>query len=217
MTAVGGNSSPRIRAVAYVRISTLVHGQSLQNQIVPIRSFAEARGYELIEVFQDEGISGAKAKERRPGLERLCRAVNEGNVQIVIIAALDRLFRDTRHMLNLCAEWSDLGVQLVSIRENLDFSTPVGQMTLAVISAAATLEKNIISERIRQSLAVKKLAAKQSGSSWRSGRPDVLSAEKRKQIEELRAAGLSIRRIAAITRISKTSVLRAIKTERGTG
>lgn len=98
-------------------------------------------------------------------------------------------------MLLLLDDWRHFGVNLCSIREQLDFSSPSGQLALTCLAAVATLEKQLIAERIRTSLAAKKIAAQASGSDWRCGRPNVITDELIAQVIELRSRGLSIRAI----------------------
>jgi DNA invertase Pin-like site-specific DNA recombinase len=158
--------------------------------------------------------------ERRPGLDKLIADAKMGRFKVLICTGIDRVFRSTKHMLILLDELNHYGVSLISIREQLDFTTPVGLMTLTVLSSVATLEKQIISERIKTSLAAKKLAAAQSGSGWRCGRPTLkpegLSPEVEKKILELHKRGLSLRKIEeAIGKVvSFGTVHRVIKARR---
>lgn len=196
------------KAAAYARVSTLL-GQDVENQLVGIRELCANRKFELIGEYVDEGISGKS--ERRPSLDRLIKDARQGKFKILIIYSIDRLGRSTKHLLNLIDELKHYGVSIISIRENLDFSTPTGQMALTMISAVAQLEAELISERIRTSLAVKKALAAKSNSAWRCGRPPI-SEETKRRVFELRDKGLSIRKIAStIGNLSKTSVEKILK------
>ena len=198
-----------IRAVAYGRVSTLL-GQDVENQLQGIRELCINRNFQLYEEYVDEGISGKTCK--RPGLDKLIRDARLGRFKVVIVHSIDRLGRSTKHLLNLIDELNHYGVSLISIRENLDFSTPTGQMALTMISAVAQLEAQLISERIKTSLAVKKaLAERNPNSTWKMGRP-AISDEIKQEVLNLREEGHSIRKIAKmIGTISKSSVEKIIK------
>ena len=202
-----GNST--IKAVAYARISTLLKGQSVQNQLVPIREFAEARGFELTKEYIDEGISGSR--ETRPGLDQLVRDARHGKFKVIIVAALDRASRSTKHMLSFIDEMRHYGVSLISLRENLDFTSPTGAMVLTVLSAVANLERQIISERIRIALATKKAIAERNGLPWKVGRPTVATREMAVKVKDLRDQGVSIRKIADRLSIGKSTVQRLLE------
>lgn len=201
------NGQP-VKAVAYARVSRLL-AQDASLQITNIKEFAAARGYELINEYIDEGISGAV--ERRRGLDQLMADASKGKFQVVIVSALDRISRSTKHFLNLFDELQHFNVAIISLRENLDFSSPTGKMVATVLSSVASLERMIIAERIKTSLAAKKLTAKQTGSNWRSGRPTKVTSEVIDAILKLNAAGLSVRQIAGQLNISKSSVLRVVQ------
>ncbi len=163
----------KARAVAYARCSKLLN-QDPTLQTRAIAEFTKARGFELVGEYVDQ-VTGDR--ERRPGLDALNAAIKSGKVQVVIVTALDRVFRSTKHMLNLVDEWNYYGATVCSIREQLDFGSPAGRMALTVLAAVATLEKAIISERISMSLAVKKLTAERTGSGWRCGRKNAITPE----------------------------------------
>lgn len=174
-----------------------------------IREYCKARGYELVEEYVDVGISGAQ--ERRPALDKLMADVRRARYSLVITAALDRISRSTKHFLNLFEELRYYKVSIVSLRENLDFTSPTGIMVASVLASVATLERSIISERIKQALAARKITAKQTGSAWRCGRPTRVTPEIEAKILQLRADGLSLREIARKLAISKSAVLRVVQ------
>lgn len=184
--------SSGLRAVAYARVSTLL-GQDPELQLVALRQFAQARGFVIVKEIVDKGISGAK--ERRPGLDELVRDAQRGRYKVILVSALDRLARDTRHLLNLIHELSAYRVAVISIRENIDFTTPIGQASLAILGAIATLEREITRDRIRNALAAKRITAEQTGSGWRCGRPTLLSPALERRVKVLRDEGKSLRAI----------------------
>lgn len=197
-----------IKAVAYARVSTLL-GQDVENQLHGIRELSKHRGFDLIQEYVDQGISGRS--EKRPSLDQLIRDARKGQFKIIIIHSIDRLGRSTKHLLNLIDELRYLNVSIISIRESLDFSTPTGQMALTMLSAVAQLEAQLTSERIKTALAVKKALASKTNNGWRCGRPP-LDQELENKVILLRQEGKSIREISKhLGNISKSSVSRIIR------
>lgn len=196
----------------YARCSTLLN-QNPENQLIHLRELAKARGFTIIREFVDHGISGAK--DKRPALDELVQLARNGKFSLVLTASIDRLARDTRHLLNLIDELSHYGVAIISQREGLDFSTPIGKATLTIIGAIAALERELIRERIKNSLAAKKLAGERSGIPFKIGRPPKVDSSIELKVLELKAKGLSVRAIAGATSIGKSSVLRILKAKKG--
>ena len=200
--------SKKTSAILYARVSTLLN-QDPENQLVHLREYAKSRGFIVTGELIDRGISGSR--EKRPALDELVRRAKQREFNVVLVSALDRLGRNTKHMLNLIDELKEYDVTISSLREGIQFDSPMGQMMLTVVSAIAQLERSLISERIRNALAAKALAAKQSGNGWRCGRPTVTTDETTDRILKLRSEGKSIRAIAKEVGIGKTSVLRILK------
>ena len=202
-------SNEPIKAAAYGRVSTLL-GQDVENQLHGIRELAKQRGYDLKREYTDEGISGRN--EKRPGLNELVLDARSGLFSVVIIHSIDRLGRSTKHLLNLIDELKHYNVTIISIREGLDFTTPTGQMALTMIAAVAQLEAQLISERIRTSMAVKKAIAKTTNNGWKCGRPP-LDPKVEDQVLRFKTQGYSTRQISKLMggTVSKSSVSRLIR------
>lgn len=198
----------KIRVVAYGRVSTLLN-QNTEHQLVGIRELARHREFNLIEEYVDSGVSGKS--EKRPALDKLIIDARRGHFSIIIIHSIDRLGRSTKHLLNLIDELRHYKVSIISIRESLDFTTATGQMALTMLAAVAQLEAQLISERIRTALAVKKVLANRTNNGWRCGRPP-LDQDLEKKVIQLRNQGMSIRGISKhLGNISKSSVSRIVK------
>lgn len=181
------------KVAIYARVSTLL-GQSPQNQLIHLRDYAKQRQFEVVDEYVDQGISGAK--ERRPALDRLLEDAQQSKYSLILISALDRISRDTRHLLNLLHTLSQNQITIVSLRENLDFSTPVGMAFLSVCGAISSLERDLCRERIRNALAAKKLAAERNNTNWRCGRPLRVTSQIQQEVINLRNDGLTISAIA---------------------
>lgn len=180
-------------AVAYARCSTLL-GQDPSLQLTAIRQAAEARGFVLMNEYVDEGISGTQ--ERRPALDALVKAASRGAFKVVIVSALDRLARNTRHLLNLIAELDSYDVTVISLREGLDLGSPIGRAMLGLVGIVSQLERDLIADRIKTALAMKKLRAQRDGTGWRCGRKETGTPEVVAQVKALAAEGLSSREIS---------------------
>lgn len=196
-----------IKAAAYGRISTLVHGQDIQNQLEPIKQVAEARGFSLVKIYKDEGVSGAT--ERRQGLDLMLADAKRGKFKVLIVMELSRIARDVRHLLNTLHELQQVGVSLVSVREGIEFNdSPFAKGMVTMIGLLVTIERDLLRDRIKTALAVRKQTAAATGSGWRCGRPPKVNPELIDAVKKLRASGSSIRQTAKALNISKTTVLR---------
>jgi len=134
------------RAALYARISTTGHGQDVGLQLDELRRVAEQRGWQVVEEFIDEGVSGDD--ENRPAWNRLLDQAREGRVDVVAVWKLDRLARSVRHLQEvadcLCAN----GVGLVSVRDgHIDTTSPSGRFALLVLGSVEELEQSLMRER----------------------------------------------------------------------
>ena len=203
---------PIIKAAAYGRVSTLL-GQDTTHQITPIREFCRSRGFNLTSEreFCDTGISGVK--ERRPALDKMLQQARLGKFHVLVVAGLDRCSRNVRHLLALLDELNSVGVKFISLREAIDLSTPQGQMTMTVLAAVAQLERDLTRQRVRETLAAKKLLAQQTGNGWRCGRPIKTNDDAINEVLSLRGRGHSIREIERMMdrRLSRGSIGRILQ------
>jgi site-specific DNA recombinase len=129
-----------MNAAGYMRASTdeqVNEGHSLDAQEHAIVEFCRARGWTLIEIYVDPGLSGAS--QSRPALQRLLRQAAEGRFDVVVVHAIDRFYRDLQGLLTAFKHLQDHGVSFLSLTENLDFTTPWGKLTLAVMGTLAEI------------------------------------------------------------------------------
>lgn len=117
------------RAALYARVSTA--GQDPAGQIEALRAAAAARGVEVVGEHVDHGVSGARAS--RPALDAMLATVRAGGVDVVMVAALDRLGRNLLDLLRLAEELRARGVELVSLREGVDLHSPVGRALFSML------------------------------------------------------------------------------------
>lgn len=134
----------------YTRVSTddqASNGYGLDVQRAKCEAMATVKGWQVAAVYTDEGISGTLDASERPGLAAMLQAAEKGEINAVIVAALDRLGRKTRIVLDLVEQLAAAGVQVVSCKEALDTSTPTGAFVLTMFAALAQLERDTIVER----------------------------------------------------------------------
>ena len=132
--------------MGYTRVSTARQaqkGESLLTQESAIKRHAEAKDYDLVEIYSDEGISGGTV-EGRPALKRLLS--NLDGIDCLIVYRLSRLGRNSRELLNNVNDLQVGGLEIVFTEDNIDLSTAHGKALLAILSAVAQLERDIIAE-----------------------------------------------------------------------
>jgi len=186
------------RAAVYSRIST--GDQHLETQLLDLREMAKGRGYEIVREYTDV-ISGAKSK--RPGLDSLMTDARRHRFDVVLVSAFDRIARNVRHFLEVLDELNHLGIQFVSLRENIDTGGPLGRAMLTIIGAIAELERSLICERVRAGMRRAKLEGRRIGRT-------PLNID-REQVVEDRRSGQSLTQVAKKHRISRASVCRLMK------
>jgi DNA invertase Pin-like site-specific DNA recombinase len=174
--------------------------QSPDNQLVALRSFAEARGWMVTE-FVDHGISGAK--DRRPGLDALLAAVRARKVDVVACIKLDRLARSTRHLVTLAGDLEALGVDLIVLDQSIDTTTPSGRLLFHMLAAIAEFERDLIRDRVMAGLRRAKAQGRHLG---RPRRHHIELAE----VRALVAEGLSLRAIARRLHVHPMAVRRIL-------
>lgn len=148
----------RRRAVAYVRVSTdqqAESGLSLASQQDRLRAWATMQGdVDLLDVIVDAGESARNLD--RPGVARVLDMIDRRDVDVVLVVKLDRLTRSTRDLGDLLDRLQAADVALVSLTENLDTSTASGRMIVGMLGVVAQWEREIIAERTRDALSVKR-------------------------------------------------------------
>jgi len=185
-----------VRVAVYSRVST--DGQDPEVQLLALRSHAINRGWEIVDEFVDKGFSGAK--ERRPAMDRLMKEVWVGKFQAVLVWRFDRFARSVKHLITALETFRNLKINFISLQEQFDTSTPIGQAMFTIIGAMAQLERDIIRERVKAGLA----RARERG--VRLGRP---TAEAQSgHVSALRKQGLSLGEIAQRLKCSRSTVRR---------
>src|SRR5438270_7165422 len=138
------------RAAIYSRVSTF--GQSTANQRRELERVARQRGWEVVEMYDDKGVSGAKGRDQRPALDRLQRDAARGSFDVVMAWSVDRIGRSLHQLLGFMAEMGHLGVGLYLHQQALDTSTPAGKAMLNMCGVFAEFEREMIVERVHAGL-----------------------------------------------------------------
>jgi DNA invertase Pin-like site-specific DNA recombinase len=116
-----------------------------------LREYAAKRGWQIAGEFVDVGVSGSK--DTRPQLDTMMRLAKARKIDVIVVWKLDRFSRSLRHLVDSLEELKAVRCAFVSLRDNLDLSTPAGRMMFHVIGAMAEFEHELIRERVRAGLA----------------------------------------------------------------
>lgn len=177
--------------LGYARVST--EGQSLDAQIFSLEKAGVAR-------IWSEKVSGSK--QNRSELARLIDQLRPGDV--VVVTKYDRLSRSLQDLLSIVADIRAKGAGFRSLAEDIDTTTPAGNLVFNVFGSIAQFERERIAERTREGLSV----ARKNGRV--GGRPPALSAERRAEVRRMRdQEGRSIAELARIFQVSPNTIRRA--------
>ena len=139
------------RIALYLRVST--SKQDTNNQRRELKAVAARSGWEIVRIFEDAGISGAKGRDERPGLDAMLKAVNAKEFDLVAAWSVDRLGRSLTDLLGILQHLKDKGVDLFLHQQGLDTSTTAGKAMFQMLGVFAEFERGIIKERVNAGLA----------------------------------------------------------------
>lgn len=190
------------RVALYARVSTT--DQTCDNQLRDLREYCRARGWDQVTEYVDEGISGTT--DKRPALAGLMTAVKGRKVDVVVVVAFDRFGRSVRHLVESLELFRHLGVKFISLREQIDTGSPLGQAIFTIIAAIAQLERSLIVERVKAGLRRARAEGKHIGRP--PLRVDIVA------IDDVLSRKLSSRSAAKELGISETSLRRLLHARR---
>ena len=188
----------------YARVSTR-NGQTVENQLRQLNEVADRMGWTIVAVWTDEGVSGSKGRDQRPGFDKMITAVNRREVDLVAAWSVDRLGRSLQDLIGFLADLQAKGCDLYLHQQGIDTSTPSGRMLFQMLSVFAEFEREMIRERVVAGLE----RTKSKGT--RLGRPK-LDYSVRRKIEIAMRKGKGIRPTARALGVSTTTVMK-IKSE----
>lgn len=174
------------RVALYARVSTLDKGQDPETQLRPLREYADRRGFEITGEYID---TASGTTEDRTQYKLMLAAARKRRIDVVLVWRYDRFARSTQALVNALKEFQSLGVDFISYQENIDTTTPTGELIFHVMASLAQFESSLISERVRAGMARAKAQGKHVA------RP-ALAESKQAEIHELFAEGVSMNQIS---------------------
>ena len=178
------------RVALYLRVSTT--GQTVANQRQELEDAASHHGWNVAAVYQDAGISGAKGRDKRPGLDKLMKAVARREIDMVAAWSVDRLGRSLQDLIAVLSDIHAKGVGLYLHQQGLDTTTPSGKAMFQMMGVFAEFERAMIQERVRAGLARARKDGVQLGR-----RPlEDTDPEKVERVRRMRAQKVGILKIA---------------------
>jgi len=180
--------TPKRRVAFYLRHSTTA--QNSDSQLKELHAVAANRGWRVVEIFEDAGVSGAKGRDERKALDAMLKAASRGEFEILCCFSIDRLGRSLQHLITTVNDLHALGIEIFFTQQNIDTTTPSGKLIFNVFASFASFEREMIRSRVVAGIAL----AKAKG--VKLGRPPSVTHQTRNAIEELYKKGMSVKRIA---------------------
>lgn len=189
-----------MKVALYARVSTT--DQNCEMQLRELREYCERRGWEVAGEYVDTGWSGSKAS--RPELDRVMKDARLHRFACILVWKVDRFSRSVLHLNQQLADLTTWGVRFIATSQSIDTdqSNPTAKLLLQILGAVAEFERETIRERVKAGMQ----AARHKGK--HCGRPKAVLD--RKRVQELQAAGKSVRAIAAQVGVSRAVVGRLL-------
>ena len=177
-----------MRVALYLRVST--GEQTTENQRRELEAVAAVRGWQIVAVYEDAGISGAKGRDKRPQLDLMLKDAVRGRFDLMACWSVDRLGRSQMDLLTTMQELRAANVEMVFHQQALDTTTPSGRAMFGMLGVFAEFERSMIQSRVNAGLARAKAAG------VKLGRPTVAKPIE-KAIRTRLEAGEGVNKIAA--------------------
>ena len=191
-----------MKVAIYVRVST--NEQTTENQVRELTEWADRAGHQVVAIYDDNGVSGAKGREYRKEFDRLLRGAVRREFDLVAAWSVDRLGRSLQDLIGFLQVLHGAGVDLYLHQQALDTTTPSGKAMFQMMGVFAEFERSMISERVKAGLA----RAKSNGK--KLGRPKI-DAENEARILELRSKGMGMLAIGKELGVGTSAVQRVVK------
>lgn len=192
-----------MKVAIYSRISTDNLGQDIDRQIHECRKYCDIMGYEIVEEYLDEGF--ARTTRNRPALDKLIKDARQRKFKLVISDELSRFAGTPVLLLNLLEELKQWNVHLVSVKESIDTSTPMGEMVSTMIAAISKMELFNLSHRIKSGISN---AKRKNGGTW--GRKSNLNTQVEMQIRQKRKDGWGIKKLSREFHVGQQTVRKVL-------
>jgi DNA invertase Pin-like site-specific DNA recombinase len=196
-----------MRVAIYLRVSTT--DQTTDNQRRELEAVAERHSWTVVSVFEDSGISGAKGRDARPGLDALMKGVSRRDFGMVLAWSVDRLGRSLTGLLELLTELHAKHVDLYLHQQGLDTSTPSGKAMFQMMGVFAEFERSMIRERVLAGMS--RAAASGTRSGKPIGRPRLASETEAGIRAALEKGDIGMRKVAVQFGVATGTVQRIAK------
>jgi DNA invertase Pin-like site-specific DNA recombinase len=190
------------RAALYLRVST--GEQTIEIQRRDLEAAAAHRGWTIVATFEDEGISGSKGRDQRPGLDTMLKAATRGKFDVVMSWSVDRMGRSLVDLIGTLQELHSAKVDLFLHQQALDTTTPSGKAMFGMLGVFSEFERSMIQSRVTAGMARAKAAGKHLG------RPKV-SDTTQDAIKSHLASGMGILKVASLVGVGSGTVQRVRK------
>ncbi|MEP9398121.1 recombinase family protein [Mesorhizobium sp. KR2-14] len=190
------------RVAIYLRVSTAE--QTTDNQRRELEAVAQRAGWEVVQVFEDKGISGTKGRDKRPAYDAMLKAVTRREVDMVVAWSVDRLGRSMQELTAFLGELHGRGADLYLHQQALDTTTPSGKAMFGMMAVFAEFERAMIVERVNAGLARAKAQGKKLGRPSHGGEIEA-------KVRQLRSTGMGVVKVAKTLGIGVSVVQRIEK------
>jgi len=195
-----------MKVAIYARVST--NEQTTENQVRELTEWADRAGHEVVTIYDDNGVSGAKGREYRKEFDQLLKAAIRREFDLVAAWSVDRLSRSLQDLIGFLTELHGAGVDLYLHQQALDTTTPGGKAMFQMMGVFAEFERSMISERVKSGL------ARTKAKGTKLGRP-MASSKTEAQILKLRSKGKGMLAIGKELGVG-TSVVQRVVRQSGT-
>ena len=187
------------RAVIYTRVST--KEQTTESQLIPLKEYAKNACLDIVEIIQDEGVSGGRRGEDRAGFQKVMMLVRQRKVDSVLVYSVDRIGRNLGDIINIAEEITETGANLTIYKNGIDTNTVTGKQMIKMFALLAEFERDFIRARVADGIAVAKAKGKRIGRA-----PTILDEQSILSIRKERKRGDGILKIAKRHKIATRRV-----------
>ena len=191
------------RCAIYTRVST--DDQTTQNQILELKEIAQRKGLTVVSEFTDEGVSGAKGRDKRTGFDNLIKGAIKKDFDTILVWSVDRLGRSLQDLVSFLNEIHSVDCDLYIHQSGVDTSTPAGKMMFQMCGVFAEFERGMIRETVKSG----QDRAKSQGK--HIGRPSNLNDGLVHSVKYMRDQGVGIRKIARDLKIGVSTVYKVLE------
>ncbi len=212
-------TSAKPLAAIYVRVSTqdqVQHGFSLDAQQESLQNYANALGYEIFQIYRDEGKSAKDLK--RPEMQQMLKDAEEGKFSAIFIYKLDRFSRSLKDLIITIDKLKEIGIDFISLQDKIETASASGKLMFHIISAFAEFERNIIGDRTKFGMEKK---SKEGGFITKAPRgyklvnKELVQEENSKEIQEIFEefcnSGISLTKLAKKYNMTTAGIKKLLK------